>query len=480
MLVIPERIGLLSRKIQEEKKFVEYLQGLKYFWNQEYSKCLDHIYNKFMEDSNPELMFPYYRLWIEVLSEQKEFSSLQLIGRHLFKRSTESAYPNSWMALIGLVHLELDEWEACELIMLALDENYNCPYTLEFFQRCNLRIRSESEGYLLNLEYCQTDIVDYFHWLQLARGYLLCGASKELEHIIDFIQIRYINAPMKDEFYARIFLDELDVAKKYSNKLKSRYPKNYDYLYFNAYILRSAGEYKNAIRLFSHLLHYVPDDPDVYSELAFCHDVLSDDDKFSFHWEKAKKYYEEAEKKYAELGFPTTEVSLKKIKFQDIGHEEQPEEVSSEPLKYWFLNISQRRMSDFIFANEEDEKIFLKDFSSKIKKNHYVFIVYDNPRKQDSLCLVALFQVLIDPIWHPIYRRHSALELIKKFDCSIELGKVTLPHADRRSHARDDDPSSSGFLEMDHQSLNTVKNSIMSFYKDIKQKYDDIFRSNAS
>ncbi|MFK7824962.1 MAG: tetratricopeptide repeat protein [Oligoflexales bacterium] len=454
-----------SLYLLEDEQFCRYQEGLQLLWNQEYSQCLDYVTSFLAEDWENPNVFLWYRLWIEVLSEQKDYDSLKLLKAHLLKRGFEEEEQVSWQALRALVHLELDEWEACELLALCLDKHFECPYSLEFIQRYQLRITSEEEGYYLNLEHSEQELNDYFHWLNLARAYLLCEGEDELVSILKYSSKLFPESPMHDEFFAYLYLDDYRVAeaKTYTNQLKSRFPNNCEYSYLNGYVLRNLKDYKGAIKSFQHVNTLEPKDPDVLAELAYCHFIKSEDDAFSFHWEKASTFYKMAVESYRKSGFPISEVFYKKLeqeKTSKIESRQEAIEASTVQHKFWLVNQSQRRAFELASASEDEVQVLFRPMSTRLSHFDLVFFVVDDPIHDDTWRLKAVYQVAMDPVWHPYEGSQVALNLVKRFDFPILLGQMPLQSKDRRSKKRMDDPTRFGVFELDELAFDAIRESI--------------------
>ncbi|NRA46386.1 MAG: hypothetical protein HRU09_15650 [Oligoflexales bacterium] len=470
-----------SLYLPEDEQFVLYQEGLQLLWNREYEKCLDYVTAFIVEDWDNANVFLWYRLWIEVLSEQKDFDSLKLLKTHILNRGVESEEQISWQALRGLIHLELDEWEACELLALCLDKNFDCAYCLEFIQRYHLRVTSEDEGYYLNLEHSEEDLNDYFHWLNLARAYLLCGGEDELVSILKYSKKLFPDSPLHDEFLAYLYLDDYRVAeaKTYTSQLKTQFPNNSDYSYLHGYVLRNLNDFKGAIKSFQHVNTLDPNDPDALSELAYCHFIKSEDDVFSFHWEKASSYYKMAIEAYQLLGLPISDVLYKKLqqeKTSKVESRQESIESSTVPHKFWLVNQSQRRTFEMTSGTEDDIQVLFRPMSSKLKHFDLVFFVADDPIHADTWRLKSIYQVVMDPAWHPYDGSQVALNLIKRFDFPILLGQMSLQGKDRRSKKRTDDPTNFWVFELDELGFDTIRSSIKEWGSmEIEQDLSEVY-----
>ena len=460
MNVIPERLKLLSRTIQNEEEFKSYLACLKLFWNQKYEQCLTSLNEILLSTNQSKYTFNLYRLHIEVLALRKDVYSLQLVKQHLLKRSSESENPITWMALIGLIYLELDEWEACELFFIALKDRYDCPYCLEFLQRFHMRVKPEDEGISIDLEYYQNELTDYFHWIYLARGYLLCGADRELEAILKFSHLRFTDSPMSDEFYCRLSLDDLEVAESYAQNLKTKYPQNNDYIYLFAYIKKELGEYKTSIKLYNHLLQRLPNDPDILVELAHCHFVQSEKDVYSSHWEKAKNFFKLAKREYRALGYPTTEIFHHEYMMKTVEGDNNHIATQGSQIDFWVLKLSQRRAYEVLSSEIDDMRVLFKTLPEKMKDHDYVFVMYEDGMTNDSVKLISIYQIGVGSKWHPYQGGQTILNLVAIYDKRVSIANIETRDEDRRDKLRMDDPKNYACFKIDGSGVSLIRESI--------------------
>ena len=470
-----------SLYLLDDEQFGRYQEGLHLLWNREYGKCLDYVTTFIVEDWDNANVFLWYRLWIEVLSEQKDVESLRLLRDHLLNRGSEGEDQKSWQALRGLVHLELDDWEACDLLASCVEQTLDCAYCLEFTQRYHLRVKPDEEGYVRSLEHSEEDLIDYFHWLHLARIYLLSEGEVELASILKYSKKLFPESPMHDEFYAYLYLDEFRVAeaKTYTAQLKSRFPNNVDYSYLHGYVLRNLNDFKGAIKSFQQANSLVPDDPDTISELAYCHFIKSENDVFSFHWEKASSYYKSAIESYQQHGLPVSEVLFKKLQQERASQVESRQETiesSTVSHKFWLVNQSQRRTFELANAPEDEIQVLFRPMSSKLSNFDLVFFVADDPIQENTWRLKAIYQVVMNPAWHPYEGSHVALSLVKKFDFPILLGQMELQGKDRRARKRFDDPTRFGVFELDDLGFDAIRESIKEWGSmEIEQDLSEVY-----
>ena len=155
-----------------------------------------------MDGDSENWLFPLYRLWIEHLAEQKDLSALSALVPHLRFMSENSPNQHEWVGLRGLVHLELDEIQACNLIDRVFKDRVESNYAREFCYRFHLR-RSGDED--LQYPYFESEITisDYFHFDLFAKEKLLSGDFDGLQMLLQKCETTYPRFPFV--FYIGVF-----------------------------------------------------------------------------------------------------------------------------------------------------------------------------------------------------------------------------------------------------------------------------------
>ena len=151
-------------KISNKEEHDYYKSCLELFWSNKSNLLIKKIATR-INHHNYGLFSPlYFRLWIETLAENNEIYALKELLNHLLKATAHLENQNSYLALRGIIHLELDQVEACRELNQRLKKVIKDPYCTEFKQLFLLRELSDN----LTIENLFTlpskPIVDYFHW----------------------------------------------------------------------------------------------------------------------------------------------------------------------------------------------------------------------------------------------------------------------------------------------------------------------------
>lgn len=476
--------NLSSKKTHQELLKNEYFQiyekGLSLYWNGSFYEAADYISNEILNGPENDFTFSYYRLWIECLCEVADHYSLGLLSKHLLKRSLADNHQSEWIALRSIVHLELDEWDACELNHELLDCDGPCNFSLEFLQRYYLRISPAEDEIRINFENATSNIIDYFHWRCINQILLLSGAEEELIACLQHVKRIFQQSPMYDRYFSYLYIDQNRLAEAlfHSQALKNSFPNNTEFSYLHGYIQRSLGDFKKSVKTFQNLTSNLPDDPDIYSELAYCHFKKSENDIFSFHWEKAVTYHNKAISLYKQLGLPLSQVSLNKERQTNFSESKNHSEnltPLTQPINYWLIELSQRRFSEIATFPDEAIETLLRPMGKNPKINDLVFFAVENPIQKQQLRLSALYFVEMNPVWHPYQGSHVGLRLVKKFSDPIFLDAAVSNLLDRRSKKRLSSLGTEGVFELNESAFDLIREAISECTLDSS---DDIDFSN--
>ena len=156
----------LWQNIESNKIFSSYQKVLLSFWEKKYKDVIlsaSKLIASFDEKKQSIPIGVFYRVWIESLAETKDYASLRILKDHLLGSFFEKN-PDDKTALVALIHLELDEVEACQLYTTALkSSNSRSCYFLELEDRLRMRFLQE-EKQMPVLSQSKKPLFDFFHW----------------------------------------------------------------------------------------------------------------------------------------------------------------------------------------------------------------------------------------------------------------------------------------------------------------------------
>jgi len=434
-----------------------YAAALKSYWAGDLSRALDQASTLLAEDPDGAHRFAAYRLWIEVLAAQQDLESLAALGSHLFLRGqAEPDFQPTYVALRGLVHFERDEIDAARLVARAFVGETTDVYGLELGQL--VRNRTEPSSGALALLASTAPLADYFHWQTLARGLLAAGAEEALGEALGFVRAHFRGAtlPHVFEFHRCIDNGYYAGASLVAGRLVELYPESTDYRYYLAYALYEDGDYPSARRTLGELLPLTGgDDAEVLGLLGHCNAKLGDP-------EKAAHYLGRAVALLKAEGLPTSHMSLELTVVEEELRGDVPESVTEMPrlTRNWLIKLSSRRALELLTSPANTVDRLLRPMGAEAMPGDYCFFVAEEgPQDAPLWKIIAIYAVDSAPIWHPTYRYHTALRLVKRLPEGIPLDVATDGGEEQVENAAlgPDHPLRFGVYELDMGALAIIE-----------------------
>ena len=172
---------------QQAATHTQYLSALNAYWNEKPTRTIRLITDGLLGTQTPAIQFPLYRLWIEQSAQRQEKDSLHDLQQYLLEESVADGNI-TWVALRGLIHLELEEMGACKLLRPFLSQHAHNPYCLEFLCKYHNRISPSTSTFSLGKTHLPS--LDYFHWLPIL-------SQPELaSDVQDFIESAFPHSPL--------------------------------------------------------------------------------------------------------------------------------------------------------------------------------------------------------------------------------------------------------------------------------------------
>ncbi len=402
--------------------YKKYLHALDLLWNQKRRDAVGFITQTIADEIEHEDLSIFYRLWIEVLVESQDRISLQILKNHLAHMAPQFSDYDQWLALRGLVHFELEELEACKLIIRCVASNTYSPYAMELQQRMNLRSSEEGKAELTILS-CTAPVTDYCVLEKLAQGLLSNGDADKLPHLLSKISLNFAKAPLPDHFNFWYYFDhnQLSEAIKIGKQLCNSYPDNERYKFDLAYALFCKEETNEAVKLLESFdVKFRKKDVDTLSLLGYGYLLKSKDNTRSQEWEKAKNYFTLAKNQSEKIGVPNNEAILN-LNF--IKEKESKKISSTSEAKFWVLPLSARREHELMESKENEIDFLFHSLDKNIRNEDYV--LFTAPA-QTSQRLLAVYKVQKSGLWHPYIKNQGLLERIHRFSKSIYMPSLDI------------------------------------------------------
>jgi len=451
-------VGAARQALAKDQGGRSHGEALRHLWAGELRKVVDLTSALLAQEPEGERRFESYRLWIEALAERRETASLVALRDHLFLRGQADPSDHAtYVALRGLVHLELDELGGARLLARAVADCSDNPYCLELSQRVASRTATAE---IPDLCRATVPITDYCLWQSLARG-LLAGRQEEaLNEVLAFVRETFPGAtlPHLFEYHRCIDASFYAGAALVAERLVELYPQNVDFLYYNAYALYEDGDYPSARKLLNETLRLSGDkDAEVIGLLGHCNAKLGGP-------EKASQYLQKAVSLLAAEGLPTSHISLELATVEEELRGDQPEVATALPQtpKRWMVKLSPRRNYELLTSSQSSIDRLIRPLGSAPKRGD-VCVFATSPQTStggvEQWKIAAIYAVDSGPMWHPTHGFHSALKLVNRFTDSvpqIELNVREAPSTDRSRAPVTSDFVKYGVYELDEEVFDRI------------------------
>ena len=437
-----------------------YDEALNAYWQGEHDVAIETVSGVLAEDVETDTRFAAYRLWIEALAASNEKASLGALTEHLF--TLGQAEPDShetFAALRGLAHLELDEFEAAKLLSRACQDSTHDAYAMELVQLVEQRTESVSTPALLRTT---GPLTDYFHWQTLAKGLVILKDKDALSEALTAMRRFFRGAPMPlvAEYHGQVEAGYFAGAAIFAERLCELYPANVDYQYYKAYALFEDGNYPAARATLARVVErHGEEDAEVVGLLGHCNAKLGDA-------ERAKHYLMRAVSLLKAEGLPSSHMRLELANVEDElrGDALDPAIEMPRESRMWLVNLSARRYHELMTASDPAIERLLRPMGTTPREGD--FVLFTAPPVEDELGqeqwnIVAIYTVDSEPMWHPVYRHHTSLKLVCRLLNPIPLD-VKVREDDAGSPAASaDDPINAGVYEIEQgHALDIIERAI--------------------
>ncbi len=428
-----------------------YHEALTAYWAGNQSGAIDRVSRLLAEDPDGDHRFSSYRLWVECLAERKEKVALRAMVEHLFMRGqAEPADHETYAALRGLVHLELDEFGAASLLARSMLDYTHNPQCLELVQIVNHRLE-DRRATTPALCTATVPVGDYFHWQSMARGLVGNPDEEALNEVLSFIKGHYRGSPMPQVFEYHRCIDKgyYAAAATMAERLTELFPNSIDFRYYQAYAQFEDGDYPGARRVLNETLRIAGDtDPEIVGLLGHCNAKLGDAEKAAVYLRRAVSLLE------AE-GLPTTHVSLELANVEEEMRGDQLDPAIELPrqTRNWLIPLSARRCNELLASSENSVNRLLRPMGKEPKKGDICFFATSSGKDKKGLeqwKIVAVYAVDSDPMHHPTSRFHTALKLITRLPVGMNVPMQPFNPENAEAHdVGEDDPIRYGVYETD-------------------------------
>ncbi len=402
----------------------DYEAALATYFRGDFAKSADQAANVLAEEPDCGARFQAYRLWIDSLAEAGDLHSLSELKSHLFTRGQADPDDHeTYAALRAIAHFELDEFQAASLMARGVKDRVHNPYCMELVQLVESRtLDLHDEDHVPALLRCTGAVTDYFHWQQLARALVKRGGGEPLSETLSTMRSMFRKAPLPlvAEYHGQVDAGYYAGAAIYAERLCELYPLQVDYQYYKAFANFEDGNYPAARATLTRLVErHGEQDPEVVGLLGHCHAKLGEA-------EKAKHFLTRAVSLLGAEGLPSSHVRLELANVEDELRGDQLDPALEMPreTRMWLVPLSARRYNELMTASEPSVDRLLRPMGTSARSGDFVLFTappVDDGENVQHWSIVAIYTVDSEPMWHPVYRHHTALKLVCRLVNAIPM-----------------------------------------------------------
>jgi tetratricopeptide (TPR) repeat protein len=414
------------------------------------------------EENSGAEVFASYRLWIEILAQQNQKKQLQDLARHLFMRGQAEAQSYlTFVALRGQAHYEADEMQAASLLARTVSDEVQDPYCMELVQSVESRLSAPE--YIPALARSTKPLMDYFHWQSLARGLLLAKEDAALAEALDYVSKAFKTTPLAATFeYHRCLDSELYAAAAIvATRLCELYPENLDYLYYHAYALFEDGDYPSARKILQHGIQQSGEtDAEIVGLLGHCNAKLGEPEKAVYFLKRAISILQDE-------GLPTSHMRLELANVEEElrGYQLDPALEIPRDTRMWLIKLSPRRYHEMRVSSESTIDRLLRPMGNAPRQGDFCFFAGEaktGKKGETQWKIAAIYTVDSEPMWHPVHKFHTALQLVARPPEGIPVA-VQLMNEDTNSEELNTEahhPFNYGVYELEMGALDIITETV--------------------
>ncbi len=400
--------------------FRDYVTCLIPLWNGQNGTVVEQSSAIVSANPDHEMRFAIYRLWIEALADGGEKLSLHALQEHLLMRGEAAPADRvTYMALRGLIHMELDRTHAARLMLRAITSETNNPYAMELNQAVLTRDLNPVE--LPALIQMSNPFADYVVWQSLVRNFVAVNQRHRAEPCLDIIDSIFVGNPMRDVcyFHWTSELNDWTSALEHAEHLASAFPAHPDHAFYAAHAAFKLNRFNQTIATLegSKVLR-LDTDPDaslLHGQACKQIGIQKQDAKTL---EKARKSLTRASKLLSREGISPMVPELLIQEINDALGETSAivaeQQSLFRPTKAWLVKLSTRRYQELRTSRESAVEHLVRPLGGEAQPGDLCFFAIDETKgKEDGTWkIAAIYTVDSQPVWHPYWRQQSALQLI--------------------------------------------------------------------
>jgi hypothetical protein len=452
-----------------------YQEALAAYWARDHEQVKSLISQNLEPQSADETTFCLYRLWIESLCALNEYGSLRLLARHLADwAEIHKSYQELFYSLVTMIHLELDEIDAARLRLRSLVESRTNLYMEEVRIKLAMRTRSQPPSAAINALAQYT--YDYLQCEWLAGCFLELSDYKSLKGLRKRVEEIYPESPFasRTELFRSLHQEQWTKASRLAKSLYQSYPNDYEttFCYASLDLIQERPQ---------RVAKTIKRSPVMQSDAKF-RAVLGASCAQLYRRNHDLKAYQEAEEHLrqairmgqengSDVSYPANQLmSLKGMK--------KNQDNQREP-RVWMVKVSAKAFHK-LRTEQRSSEYARKALGNQVRKGDACLVVYEDKvrsKVEPSWRLGALFSVVEDPQWHPVYRYQSVLKLehMPAIAIPLDINQEDAP-ADMDQYSWEDGRRH-GVFELDSQALAIIEQNLEEFaeeYEAITETFDQL------
>ncbi len=471
------------KALHSQAGFKDYAACLVPLWNGQHAKAIDEASAIISANPDHPMRFQVYRLWIEALAGSGEKLSLHALQEHLLMRGEAAPEDRvTYMALRGLIHMELDRTHAARLMLRAISGETENPWAMELNEAVLNRDINPVE--LPALIQMSKPFADYVVWQNLVRTFAGMNQRHRAEPCLDIIDRLFTGNPLRDVCYFHWTSELADWASalEHATHLATTFQEHPDFGFYAAHAAYKMNRFNQAVvTLEASKGLNLETDPDA----SLLHGQALKQIGMQKHdagvLERARKSLTRASKLLSREGVSPMVPEMLVNEINEFMNEispgtgsESPETASLfRPTSAWLVKLSARRYQELRTSRESSIERLVRPLGPDARPGDLCFFAVDeNGNASDRTWkIAAIYTVDSDPVWHPYWRHQSALQLIhlpKKL-ISVDVKMVDVPvapkgkaaaKASKASRLPKDHPLRFGVYQLEEGALDLIQEAI--------------------
>lgn len=411
------------KKMIDAEGFSAYRACLSSFWASQFQEAADETSGVLSANPEHPMRFGLYRLWIDALAELADFKSLKVLHEHLMMRGMSTEQDRAtYMALRGLIHIELDQPHAAGLMYKAVASDDDSPYTMELETKISDKnLDSTGLPALINLE---QPFSDYICWQSLVRSFVSMNQRHRAEPCLDLVDRIFPGSPLRDLCYFHWCSDigDWQSAFESAERLHKTFSESTDYAFFAAHAALRLNRFNQSMAILENSkVINVAEDADAALIIGQALKNIGTQKRDIPTLQRAIKHLEIASRLIQEAGHDPMPAEMLKVQVQEQIKDlsdasasiDDGEEDLFRPTQAWLVKLSHRRYIELKNSKESHVTHLTRPMGSKARPGDLCFFAVEGaPNNKHTWKIAAIYTVESEPVWHPTLGHQSALQLI--------------------------------------------------------------------